>query len=313
MRHTLVHLVARVLAEPSRPWALATLVRVEGSSYRRLGARLLVASADTWFGTLSGGCLEKEIAARAAALLTGGEPPGLLRFDTRRLYGCDGCVEIFIERLETGPANLLALIGAELAARRSCVVRTVFAGESALGSGFLTPDAPAEESAGVFVEHVAAPPRLVLFGQGPEIGPLHALCEHQGWECTAYAGPADFPADFVADDRTAAVVCNHNFGRDLATLARVAPLGLPYVGLLGPRRRRDEMLARLGEETAVTSFFLDTLHAPAGLDLGGESPQEIALAIVAEASAVLAGREGGFLRDRRRPIHDRAAQTAVRA
>lgn len=313
MRHTLAHLVARAAAAPAQPWALATLVRVEGSSYRRLGARLLVRSAEVWFGTLSGGCLEQEIAAHAAALLRDGAPPRLLRFDTRRLYGCDGCVEILVERLAAGPDNLLARLGGELAARRSCVVRTVFADAPALGSEFLTPDAPAEEATGVFVEHVPASPRLVLFGQGPEVAPLHALCEHQGWECVAYAGPADLPDDFRADDRTAAVVCNHNFGRDLATLARVAALGLPYVGLLGPRRRRDELLARLGEETPVPSGFLDALHAPAGLDLGGESPEEIALAIIAEASAVLAGRAGGFLRERRQPIHNRATPAAFTA
>jgi xanthine/CO dehydrogenase XdhC/CoxF family maturation factor len=96
----------------------------------------------------------------------------------------------------------------------------------------------------------------------------------------------------------------HNFGRDLLALDRVLPLQLPYVGLLGPRKRHAELLARLSEyrpldfEASVTNLF-----APAGLDIGSEAPEEIALSIVSEVAAVLSNRCGDFLRGRKSEIH----------
>jgi xanthine/CO dehydrogenase XdhC/CoxF family maturation factor len=97
---------------------------------------------------------------------------------------------------------------------------------------------------------------------------------------------------------------NHNFGRDLLALDRLLPFRLRYVGLLGPRKRYAELLARLGE---YQQFDLDSgarnLFAPAGLDIGSEAPEEIALSIVSEVAAVLADRSGGFLSERKSDIH----------
>ncbi len=92
---------------------------------------------------------------------------------------------------------------------------------------------------------------------------------------------------------------NHNFGRDLLSLHRVIPLQLRYVGLLGPKKRHAEILAQLSEY-AVFDFDSapDNLFAPAGLDIGSEAPEEIALSIVAEVAAALSGRVGGLLRER---------------
>lgn len=95
----------------------------------------------------------------------------------------------------------------------------------------------------------------------------------------------------------------HHFGRDLAVLDRILPLHLPYVGLLGPRKRHRQLLAELFTHRCPDCVNLETLHSPAGLDLGSEAPEEIALSIVSEAAAVLAGRHGGHLRDRATSIH----------
>jgi xanthine/CO dehydrogenase XdhC/CoxF family maturation factor len=96
----------------------------------------------------------------------------------------------------------------------------------------------------------------------------------------------------------------HNFGRDLLALDRLLPLQLRYVGLLGPRKRHAELLARLAEyRTLDSNAEVNNLFAPAGLDIGSEAPEEIALAIVSEVAAVLSGRRGGFLRERKDDIH----------
>ena len=95
----------------------------------------------------------------------------------------------------------------------------------------------------------------------------------------------------------------HHFGRDLASLDRFLPLSLPYVGLLGPRRRQAELITRLQDYRAIEPNWLSNLHAPAGLDIGSESPEEIALSIIAEISAILSGRSGGPLKNRPAAIH----------
>jgi xanthine/CO dehydrogenase XdhC/CoxF family maturation factor len=93
---------------------------------------------------------------------------------------------------------------------------------------------------------------------------------------------------------------NHNFGRDLLALDRLFPLQLRYVGLLGPKKRRAELLAQLSEHRPVDfDIAIKNLFAPAGLDIGSEAPEEIALAIVSEVAAVLSNRMGGFLREGR--------------
>jgi xanthine/CO dehydrogenase XdhC/CoxF family maturation factor len=97
---------------------------------------------------------------------------------------------------------------------------------------------------------------------------------------------------------------NHNFGRDLLALDRLLPLQLRYVGLLGPRKRHAELLARLSEYRPLDfESGVGKLHAPAGLDIGSEAPEEIALAIVSEVAAVLSDRRGGSLRERKSDIH----------
>ena len=100
------------------------------------------------------------------------------------------------------------------------------------------------------------------------------------------------------DARTAVVLMSHNYLRDIAYLGSFLGAGLAYLGVLGPRGRTEQMLGELGQPEA-----LGRLHAPAGLDIGAEGPEEVARAIVAEILAVTRGRAGGPLRERAGPIH----------
>ena len=111
--------------------------------------------------------------------------------------------------------------------------------------------------------------------------------------------------------RTLAVVMTHSLPQDRELLARLLPMQLRYLGVLGPRSRTDRLLAEL--TPAPTPAQLEKLHAPIGLDLGGEGPDEVALSIVAEIRAVLAERDGGKLRDRQAPIHTPAPPMARKA
>jgi xanthine/CO dehydrogenase XdhC/CoxF family maturation factor len=300
----LQQIIKRVGENPSQPWALATLVQTEGSTYRKPGARLLIEPDGKTLGVLSGGCLEEEIGCYGQDVMVTGSPV-LLSFDTRRIYGCDGRLKILIEPLpaagETG--NLITKIGGLLARRDVCRVRACFEGEP-LGSELLPADVLLAEQRGVFVETLPPPIRLLLFGVGPEIEPLTQLAGNLGWVVEHFGHPSEFAQDFRADAQTAALVMNHSFGRDLLALDRLLSLQFRYVGLLGPRKRHAELLARLSEYRSL-DFTASTrnLFAPAGLDIGSEAPEEIALAIVSEVAAVLSNRMGGFLRERRSNPH----------
>ena len=203
------------------PLALATLVRTQGSSYRRAGARMLISADGTTVGSLSGGCLEEEVVARAREVMRTGLP-ALMEFDTRRRFGCHGKIEILIE---VAPAALLDGLRETFAKRRACRVATVFAeGEIERGSRFLAADESIADTA--FVQQIAPPIQLILFGAGPDSVPLRAFAELLGWSVLEIEEAASLPAQ--ADQRTAAIVKSHNYGRDFAALRHLLQLDLPY-------------------------------------------------------------------------------------
>lgn len=301
----LLRLLQAAVTERNHPWCLATLVNTEGSSYRQPGARLLVyPEGRRTIGFLSGGCLEEELGRQGAEVIERGVPRRIF-FDTRKLFGCDGRLSIYLEKIPAAgeEGNFLTRMAERIASRTTCrVVVPHGAGEP---SGFLPGKALVVEREGTFVQSVPVPPRLIVFGDGPEVAPLAAFAEGLGWIFYPHSHPDELPADFKADAATAAVVMTHKFGRDLAALDRLLPLGLPYLGMLGPKRRNQELLSRFADfhDAGLPLEWLAVLHAPAGLDTGSESPEEIAFSILAEAATVLAGRKGGFLKNRAGAIH----------
>ena len=254
-------------------------------------------------GVLSGGCLEEKIAHQAREIIAGA-PPKLIHFDTRQLYGCDGHVSILIERLPAAgtEGNTLTRLGDVLERREPARLRTCYEGSDA-GTCLLGPTDLVVERQGVLIHQVPLPVRLLLFGTGPEIAPLRQLALVLGWVVEHFPRVTDLPEKLRIDSQTAALVMTHNFGRDLSALRRVLPLSPAYIGLLGPKKRHWQLLHELHADPELNPEGFNSIHAPAGLDLGSESPEEIALSIVSEVSAVLSKRHGGHLRDRASPIH----------
>lgn len=275
------------------PFALATLVRARGSSYRRPGARMLISRSGRIAGSLSGGCLEEEVAQLARDVIRTGEPR-LAPFDTRRRFGCNGSIEIFIELLED---KFLGELVENFQARRRSVASTNFE-NAAHRRGTKIVDPAGEEIPGAFRQTIAPPIQLVIVGDGPDSIPFRALSKLLGWQVIEMESAAEIPS--ALDEWTAAIVKSHNYGRDFSALQKLLPLDLRYVGLMGPRKRRDQLLADLFDWAgAINAEFF----APAGLDLGAETPEEIALAIVAEIQSVFATASRESLRDRKAPIH----------
>jgi xanthine/CO dehydrogenase XdhC/CoxF family maturation factor len=348
--------------------ALATIVAVRGSTYRRPGARLLVPEDGSPVGNLSGGCLEGDVADMARVVMEEGRARLAgwdLTADDDAVWGlglgCNGAIEVFIEPAEKAaevagalraaleaerPISVVTVVESEdpsVAAGARLVVRPDGSTDGTLGSA--TVDAAAAEAAktllaqersevrtledGVraFVEVLDPPLRLVVCGAGHDAIPLVRAASVVGWNVTVVDDrpafltperfpeasrfvevdePADAPKAAEVDERTYVVVMTHNFLRDKEYLRSLLDSPAAYLGMLGPAARTERLLIELREEgVEIPDAERDRIHGPAGLDLGGEGPEEIAQAIVAEIVAVKRRRSGGFLKDRPGPIHDR--------
>jgi xanthine dehydrogenase accessory factor len=187
-----------------------------------------------------------------------------------------------------------------------------------------------EESTGrgrvvVLLEPVAPPVPLLVLGAGPDAAPLVRIAAGLGWDVrvwdarAAFAHAASFPeareviccppaeasSTIQVDANTVAIVMTHHYLHDRVLLGWLVPSPVRYLGILGPRQRTDDLLQDLATDGVTPSDAqLERLHAPAGLDIGADGAEEIALAVVAEIRSVLAGRPGGGLRERKGPIHD---------
>jgi xanthine/CO dehydrogenase XdhC/CoxF family maturation factor len=173
-----------------------------------------------------------------------------------------------------------------------------------------------------FIEVLTPAPHLLIFGAGVDAIPLVRIAKLLGWQVSVFDGRADrvrrdrFPdADAVCrgtaadsdvgkqiDPWTIAVLMSHSYTQDLANLRELAAYPLRYLGILGPRKRTERLLADAGLDTDALS---STLHGPMGLDIGADGAEQFALAVAAEIQAALHGREGGLLRDRAGAIHTR--------
>lgn len=327
----LENIVRALLAPSAGSSVLASLVSAEGSSYRRPGARLLLQENGARTGSISGGCLEEDVLARAREVAKTGRAEAVV-YDTTSEndlvwgvgLGCHGVVRVLIEKLPPRPVWVTALaenFAAGRATDLAVVHRHAYPGE--LGSRLGSPSSTADASA-IFFETVPPPTSLAIFGAGDDAQPLARFAHELGWRVTiadpraAFATAERFPtadrliaapaADLVArvapPPDALAVVMTHHYVHDVPLLRDLLPRPLAYLGLLGPRKRADRILTDLGREKfPLTDEQRERLHAPVGLDLGANTPEQVALAIVAEIQAVLGGRDGRPLRERRCPIH----------
>lgn len=325
-------IVAALLAPGAEASVLATLVTAEGSSYRRPGARLLVAADGTRIGSISGGCLEEDVLIRARNVRTTGRAEAVV-YDTTSEndlvwgvgLGCHGIVRVLIEKLPPHPAWAAAL-AQNFAGRRKTTLTVVHGGDNPAdwGTRLASPgDCPDPER--LFADTVAPPTALFIFGAGDDAQPLARLAHELGWHVTiadprtAFATAERFPAASALvvapaselavrtapDAGALAVVMTHHYVHDVPLLRALLPRPLAYLGLLGPKKRAEKILADLANDGfAITPAMRTRLHAPVGLDLGADSPRQVALAIVAEMQAVLAVRDARPLRERIRPIHE---------
>jgi xanthine/CO dehydrogenase XdhC/CoxF family maturation factor len=356
------------LSAEGKSAAIATVVVVEGSSYRRPGARMLIAADGRIWGGVSGGCLERDVARRARNVIDTGDAI-VCRYETGDAasnaemdeenfvsgepglsLGCGGKIDILIERVSTenpGPVAAMQIaVNQRQTAPVATVVRTNDSASVAIGqhqNSILDTDLktkivedlrqisrneirryplPNGSWVQVFLERILPPQALIIFGDGQDVEPVVEMARTLGWHITVVGtrSEANLKARFAPADRVicapsddpsrgalpleesaAVLVMGHHLARDSAVLRALADHPPAYVGILGPRKRTQRMLALAG--VSPDRFpELNWLYSPVGLDIGAATPEQIALAKLAEIQAVLNGRSGGFLRDVAGPI-----------
>jgi len=353
-----------------RQTALATVVHVDGSSYRRPGARMLVEDNGKITGAISGGCLEGD-ALKKALLAIAQQQNKLVVYDTLHeedaafgvQLGCNGIVHILFEPIDANkPANAIELLEKSISQRKNSALVTLFSlnlphhpqpgtcwlydGETAYGNleddymlNTLKEEALhvlahksslikefAEEELTAFVELIEPPISLVIVGAGNDAMPLVQMADVLGWQTTVVDGrithankqrfpgvkqiivgkPAEIVKQLFIDDRTVFVLLTHNYNYDLAMMELLIRQSCGYVGVLGPKKKLNRMLMELEDRGhSLTEDQLSKIYGPTGLDIGAETAEEIALAILSEIKAVLNNRDGNSLRHREDVIHDR--------
>ena len=351
-----------------RKAALATVVKVRGSSYRSPGARMLITDDGRWTGSISGGCLEGDALRKARQVMEEGQPL-TVTYDTREEsnqnlgigLGCNGVIDVLIEPVNTeNPQNPIGLFESLISANQPVAIATIFSGsltgeKIALtqSNEFLCASSSSElnellsrdlfmvfdqktsearqyfavnEQMDVFLELVQPSVSLIIFGGGFDARPVSEMAKSLGWtvtvtdECVAHIAPLFFPKadklslchrefvdrDFDITPYTACVLMSHNYEYDRDVLRKLLPSATPYIGILGPRKRFEKMVEEFSrEEIVLSSEDLHRIHSPVGLDIGAETPDEIAISILAEIQGKFASRSGGFLKYRNAPIHHR--------
>lgn len=350
--------------------ALATVVKVRGSSYRSPGARMLITNDGRWVGSISGGCLEGDALRRAREVMSSGTAQ-VITYDTTVEgdslgigLGCNGIIDVLIQAIDNEENNNpIKRLSSFVNYENLTVMATVF--RAAKGSNVSVANqlwmdsnlelhgdihdpalrdqvyhdlrlAKENRKPGiktyhngeteVFFEIIEPAIDLLIFGAGFDARPVVDLAKVLGWEitvadeCVAHIAPARFPLadkvmlcqrDHIGEEikikpYSAAVLMSHNYEYDLQVLKRLLPTTVNYIGILGPKKRVDKMFETLeAEDIELTPEDKHRIHSPVGLDIGAETPEEIALSIITEIQAKFTNRSGGFLKYRNAPIHHR--------
>jgi xanthine/CO dehydrogenase XdhC/CoxF family maturation factor len=356
--------------------ALATVVHVEGSSYRRPGARMLIEDDGQLTGAISGGCLEGD-ALRKALLVMTEKRSRLVTYDTMDDddakfgvgLGCNGIIQVLIEPIDvTDPNNPIQYLKAINEKRQKAVLVTLFSlkdkkdpqygtclllkedgnniDHAAVLKDVLMDDArealinqnssfknyiSENQNLTAFIEMIRPPVSVIIIGAGNDVMPLVDMAEILGWETTVVDGRANYAKKerFVSacqvlvskpeqvleqiaiDEHTVFLLMTHNYNYDMAMLKQLLQKNISYIGMLGPKKKRERMLNELKDEGLVfNEQQLSVLHSPVGLDIGAETSEEIALSILAEIKALFAGKDVQSLRTLKEVIHPRSA-TAI--
>ena len=348
--------------------ALATVVSVEESAYRRIGARMLVQSSGIWIGGISGGCLEGDALKRANVAIFK-KTPSIVVYDTMDDddhqigvgLGCNGRIEVLFMPIDpTDKNNPIERLKRIQAKRTPSIFYQVIGVENTtvLEMGLFSTEDDVEEfvarlnisktsliektkivhqrrkskvfdfktSSGknisILIEFLRPELKLIIVGDNYDVNAFAGIANELGWEINVVGLkrkldksifglskkvlPYEAANQLTIDEYTAVVLMSHDYKWDMQMLELFHEQNPPYMGMLGPKKRTIKMQNELEENgSPIDLENATTFFSPIGLDIGAESPEEIALSVAAEIIAHFRERGGGFLKYREGTIHER--------
>lgn len=339
--------------------ALATVVRVEGSSYRRMGARMLVLEDGTFIGGISGGCLEGDAKRRAKKTMIDLQP-SVHTYDTTQDdehqvgvgLGCNGIIDVLFTPLN-GKNDAITSLEQVIGTRKPRLfVTRLKEGKSISGKCFLYEGAASleknipddeteiitaeiekimasgnsvkkelENGSAYFFEMIFPPVQLFVVGGNYDIYPVARIAKELGWQTNIICNETKAGKDLFQlaniidqkdnwllciDEFSAVILMSHDLLTDATNLEKLLDSKAPYIAMLGPKKRKDKIMDALIEKgITIPPGTLQKIHSPAGLDIGANTPEEIALSIAAEIIGFFSGRSGNSLRERAGSIHEK--------
>ncbi len=317
----------------NQEWVLATLYKIEGSSYRKLGAMMLISSLGERLGMLSGGCLEADIQRHAKQVMSTLSSK-TISYDatdeddlTFQLgIGCGGIVHILLQPIHKANDYLqLELVSKALNENKPGRYLQQVSPILTAGSGVFTQN---DELHGLSMNRKAQlvelqgatclqtsiypPPHLLIVGGGADAVPVYTFAKQLGWSVTVWdtraanakrqyfknadailrITPSELKEYCITHKVDAAILMAHSVELDASTLAQFKDVPFKYIGLLGPKHRRKQVLEHANTHV---SQIKSPVFGPVGLNLGGDSPESIALSLISEIHAVLCDKDAQSL------------------
>ena len=314
---------------------LATVVFLEGSSYRKPGVRMLISENLSSVGAVSGGCVEKEIINRAGTVFANNKPK-VITYDGRYKLGCEGILYVLIEPFYISN-EFIKTFSETNSKRESLQLTSYFKKENEVLGAFGTSVTFENKQQFTFTEKVITKKDVAIYNQVLQpafkliiIGGEHdavKLCKVAatlGWEVQVITSIkdskqlTDFPGASKVisespetiqfkniNDNCALVLMNHSYVQDLKYVIALAKQQPKYIGILGAPSRRERLFNELFEFVPeTTELFLDAIYTPAGLHIGAQTPEEIGVSIIAEILSVFREKEPFSLRKLEGKIHN---------
>ncbi len=305
--------------DPDKNYVAAIIITTDGSTYRKTGAIMLIEQSLKFWGLLSGGCLEGDIVARSQKVFAR-QKDQIIKYNMRdeadMLWGmgsgCDGEISILLKYLPANQQHFNFFFSLKLlnSGTSLYLLLDLKNNHQIRFEPQANPDIKISDSDALLSIPLNAPHHLLICGGSPDVPPVTAIANQIGWKTTVidhrqdYADKNKFPfADHIEHIKRSAwknfelhpfdsaIMMSHQFERDQAYLTRLIESPIAYLGLLGPTKRRDKLLEQCGTQF---SEHEGRIFAPIGLNIGADSPETIALAIISEIQAVLNDKQVGF-------------------
>ena len=325
-----------ILKNQKESFVLASVVLLEGSSYRKPGVRMLISSSNKSFGNISGGCVEKDIIIKSKKVFES-NIPRVIKYDGTLRLGCEGILTILLEPIKL-EENLIKDFYSSINDRKNIIFESYFTNDEISNKSFgsiikiqnktfklrnsfiIKSDKKIQR----YTQKLNPIFKLLIFGAEHDSVELCKIASNIGWEVTIIAPPdEDKSIEFfngasfflnptfdkidpnIVDNNCAVIIMTHSFNRDIQYLLALKETFPKYLGILGPKNRKERVLEKFLEFYPDCSIkFLEQIKGPVGLNIGSETAAEISISIISEILKIIRKMDGISLSKKLKRIHE---------